>query len=749
MLKSILSGRFAVFPNSDSPSTDNPQLPSPKVQGESAKQPILVEFNQQKARAGLLVTNELEMAVERVKKNVAAIARECRLRNSKFRDIEFDLEEDREQCLHGLVTEPEERLNPADVRRISQTFSKPQFFVDGPNWSDVVQGDLGDCWLLSGLATVASMPELIKKICVARDEQVGVYGFTFQRDGVWTDVIVSSHRILFQPRYEELTLREKNLYHSDKDQYNKTARLGGKCLYFAKSGAEHETWVALLEKAYAKLHGDYASLKGGFSGEVIEDMTGGVSTLVHVNDILDADLFWKQELLMANEDRLFGCSIYDLKKDLNPAAATERVAHDYSILKAIEYRGKRFLRIRNPWGKSEWTGRWSDGSKEWTPEWLDALGALEHSFGDDGAFIMEYEDFLETWTLVQRSRLFDPSWIVSSLWINARVRGPLCAWDFGDISFTFNIPQASPVIVVLSQMNDRYYKAISAGYSEWTLDFKLYKKGDPELLARSSHSTFLCRSVNCELDLEAGDYVVHVRVDRQRLRPKNYFAVNMPLWDQRKLASVLSKSAMSGSIVASDFFFFSKLDMWLPRPIELFAGRDLHEIETKSLARLAAQRHSSAPIQAPVPAVPDDDPDALAIKMLSIGGAPSHPSPPVPAVRQHLRPASTCSPGSTCVPSVPGVPSALVVPPVPVVPLAPPVSPAPVPKSSTDINGVKEPDSKSAVDKPDVPIQVHGHGKGQEDLEAQNPTAVSEPLNIEIKVSQSPISLHRTLIHTS
>jgi hypothetical protein len=76
---------------------------------------------------------------------------------------------------------------------------------------------------------------------------------------------------------------------------------------------------------------------------------------------------------------------------------------------------------------------------------------------------------------------------------------------------TFNLPQASPVILVLSQMDERYYDAIS-GYSRWTLDFKLYKKGDPELLARSSHSTFFCRSVNCELDLEAGDYVVHVRI---------------------------------------------------------------------------------------------------------------------------------------------------------------------------------------------------------------------------------------------
>ena len=53
--------------------------------------------------------------------------------------------------------------------------------------------------------------------------------------------------------------------------------------------------------------------------------------------------------------------------------------------------GKRFLKIRNPWGDTEWIGRWSDGSKEWTKEWLDALPELGHKFGDDGEFLMECE----------------------------------------------------------------------------------------------------------------------------------------------------------------------------------------------------------------------------------------------------------------------------------------------------------------------------------------------------------------------
>jgi len=66
------------------------------------------------------------------------------------------------------------------------------------------------------------------------------------------------------------------IYHRDQDLFNKLARKGGKTLYFAKSGTENVTWVALVEKAYAKLHGDYASLSGGYTGEAIEDMTGFV-----------------------------------------------------------------------------------------------------------------------------------------------------------------------------------------------------------------------------------------------------------------------------------------------------------------------------------------------------------------------------------------------------------------------------------------------------------------------------------------
>lgn len=76
------------------------------------------------------------------------------------------------------------------------------------------------------------------------------------------------------PKYEELKPSEQELYHFDKDVYNKAARKGGKTLYFAKSGTAGETWVPLIEKAYAKLHGNYCSIAGGTESDAIEDLTG-------------------------------------------------------------------------------------------------------------------------------------------------------------------------------------------------------------------------------------------------------------------------------------------------------------------------------------------------------------------------------------------------------------------------------------------------------------------------------------------
>jgi len=83
----------------------------------------------------------------------------------------------------------------------------------------------------------------------------------------------------FLPKFEELSASEQELYHDDKDTYNALLKKSGKGLYFAKSGRSGETWVPLIEKAYAKLHGDFMSLSGGMISEGVEDLTGYISKL--------------------------------------------------------------------------------------------------------------------------------------------------------------------------------------------------------------------------------------------------------------------------------------------------------------------------------------------------------------------------------------------------------------------------------------------------------------------------------------
>jgi hypothetical protein len=60
-------------------------------------------------------------------------------------------------------------------------FDDPEFFEDGPTANDIRQGNVGDCWFLAALTALSGKQELIEKLCVARDEKVGVYGFVFFR----------------------------------------------------------------------------------------------------------------------------------------------------------------------------------------------------------------------------------------------------------------------------------------------------------------------------------------------------------------------------------------------------------------------------------------------------------------------------------------------------------------------------------------------------------------------------------------
>jgi calpain-15 len=50
----------------------------------------------------------------------------------------------------------------------------------------------------------------------------------------------------------------------------------------------NEMWVLLLEKAYAKLHGNYYTLRGGYASEGMTDLTGNPTECYDFEDPIAA-----------------------------------------------------------------------------------------------------------------------------------------------------------------------------------------------------------------------------------------------------------------------------------------------------------------------------------------------------------------------------------------------------------------------------------------------------------------------------
>ncbi|KAK2681746.1 hypothetical protein RAB80_003539 [Fusarium oxysporum f. sp. vasinfectum] len=461
-----------------------------------------------------------EDAAATCRAKVEKIVKECRRINKKYRDPHFDIEVDlklyRNDCLHSLSNvenyQPGEDLRPQSVKRVGDIFEKPCFYIDGPTANDVRQGRDGDCWLMAALCTLSEKPGLIERLCVAHDQDVGVYGFVFYRDGAWISEIVDDFLYLIKPDYDEGYFDRilfDDIERVDPDEaYRRIFQSNSSALYFAQCQHPQETWLPLLEKCYAKAHGDYGAIEGGFGGEGIEDLTGGVTSELLTTDILDKEYFWKEELLKVNQEFLFGCNTGIWGRGWGERKGIVEL-HAYSIQKAVEIDGKRLLKLKNPWGKGEWTGPWSDGSKEWTAEWLQKL---DHRFGDDGDFWISYEDLLRKYQAFERTRLFTDDWRVSQLWTTLSVPWAL---DYHDTHFSFTLSKPGSVVLVLAQLDDRYFRGLEGQYM-FELGFRLHKAGHSDYVVRSQTPYRMTRSVNVELELEAGDYEVRVKINATR-----------------------------------------------------------------------------------------------------------------------------------------------------------------------------------------------------------------------------------------
>ncbi|KAF4496700.1 hypothetical protein FAGAP_7142 [Fusarium agapanthi] len=480
-----------------------------------------------------LLSAGYERAAEECRRKVEKIIKECKRVNMRYRDpgwdLDWDLKYEKGHCLNNLGSQKFE-LNrttllsskaavPKAVKRVHEIFENPTFMKE-VSGGDVKQGSLGDCWIMAGLTALANVPGGLQRICVAHDTKIGIYGFVFYRDGEWIYSIIDDKLYLKSPLWDSPSMQRDLLQQIDREDnenvFRKTYQTGSKALFFAQCRDQNETWVPLFEKAYAKAHGDYASLAGGWIGEGVEDLSGGVTTELLTSDILDIDEFWDKEMSRVNDEFLFGASTGLLEHGYGERNGISE-GHAYVVMEARTLKsGQRLVKLRNPWGKVRkgiWEGAWSDGSKEWTTEVQEEM---DHKFGSDSVFWISYEDLIRKYSHFDRTRLFrDRDWRCCQRWIGVDVPWKAAYHE----KFHIKLSQDSPLVLVLSQLDGRYFKGLQGQYS-FRLHFRLHYEDSPDAedyIVRSHGNYLMERSVSVELpDLPAGNYVVYLKVTGER-----------------------------------------------------------------------------------------------------------------------------------------------------------------------------------------------------------------------------------------
>ncbi len=238
-------------------------------------------------------------------------------------------------------------------KRPKEVYGEGNFVVyaePGPN--DIKQGKCGDCYFLSTLSSLAEYPDRIKKIFLTQEiNDAGCYAVTVYINGEKRTVVVDDY-FPFDATTNRWAMSRPS-----------------------KEEGTNEIWVLILEKAWAKIFGSYQRIESGTAGEAMYPLTGSPHQFfIHAN-LNDVNSLW-DKILYSDQLKFPMCTAVASQADQNMTNKKVKSvglvdAHAYSLIAAKEIdldngKKERLVQIRNPWGKKEWQGDWSDNSPKWT-----------------------------------------------------------------------------------------------------------------------------------------------------------------------------------------------------------------------------------------------------------------------------------------------------------------------------------------------------------------------------------------------
>ncbi|XP_068593586.1 calpain-10 isoform X3 [Cebidichthys violaceus] len=271
-------------------------------------------------------------------------------------------------------------------RRPQEICRSPALFPDNASLAHAKQGLLGDCWFLCACSFLLKSKQLLDKVLPPEQPQwdhsrySGSFQFCFWQQGRWTEVTIDDRLPCI----------------------NST-------LCFSRCHSPTAFWVALLEKAYAKLHGSYERLWAGQVSEALVDFTGGLAERWSLGEAEEEE---QQQRPEQDSDRVRGRSLdlsllFPVKDECavscsthsSPGGASELGQyHAMTVMEWLDVQmvsGSKvlLLRIRNPWGRCCWGGAWVGSGLGWSS--VDPVSAVElQARVAEGEFWLDETEFL-------------------------------------------------------------------------------------------------------------------------------------------------------------------------------------------------------------------------------------------------------------------------------------------------------------------------------------------------------------------
>ena len=320
------------------------------IQGRELKEGIKIFKNQKKNNKNSIFIDDYFLPI---------MDNLCPMKNGEF-------------ILHeGLIESDIEGWELYKWKRAEHIFNSKdyQVFYEGITFNDVIQGGLGNCYFLSAICALTKYSNAIEDLFYIKEKsKEHCYGIYLRINGKWKLILLDDY----------IPCDNKNNF-----------------VFSSTNG--NELWVILLEKAIAKIFGNYARTCGGFPEEIFQLTTNAPTIVYMINKSNQKRILYEFKQAMNNDYIMSaGTNSNNPKKKIFLEEVGLIPSHAYSILsvnEVIQDNGKKIilLHIRNPFGDCEWSCEFSDKS----PLWTDKLKKqVKFEDKEDGAFFMPIDKFM-------------------------------------------------------------------------------------------------------------------------------------------------------------------------------------------------------------------------------------------------------------------------------------------------------------------------------------------------------------------